>query len=237
MTLAQLLVVQAHDSAIDRLTHQRTVLPEIKALTDCDEEQAHLDAARSEIAERRHALEREQKRLEDEVALFQDRRNVENERLYSGAVTAMKDLQALQAELEVLGKRQSDLEEQVLEVMERAEPVDQELADVDAKVDELIERRVRVEASLAESQAAIDAEVTTETAARAVAVAAVDADLVRQYEQAREDCGGVGIAKLNVKTCEGCHLQLAAVAFDRIRKEPAGSIIHCPECERILVRG
>jgi len=236
MTLAQLLVVQTHDSAIDRLTHQRTVLPEIKALEDCDVEQTHLETARAEISQRRHELEREQKRFEDEVALFQDRRNVENERLYSGAVTAIKDLQALQSELEVLAKRQSTIEEQVLEVMERAEPVDAELADVDAKIAAVAERRTKATASLAESQAAIDAEIESEMQARVTAAAPIDAALLQQYEQTRHDCGGVGIAKLTAKTCEGCHLQLAAVAYDRIRKEPADSMIHCPECERILVR-
>ncbi len=37
MTLAQLLVVQTHDSAIDRLVHSRTTLPEFAVLKMLDD--------------------------------------------------------------------------------------------------------------------------------------------------------------------------------------------------------
>ena len=236
MTLAQLLVVQAHDSAIDRLRHQRTTLPEFQALADCDEERTHLETQRAEVDERRHALAREQKRHEDEVAIIVDRRDKENERLYSGAVTAHKDLQAIQAELAVLAERQEGIEDQVLELMESIEPIDAELADFDAKLADVADRKANVEASLADSQAAIDAEIETETSARSEAIDGVDQALVTEYERCRADLGGVGIARLNHKTCEGCHLQLAAVDYDRVRKESADVVLHCPECERILVR-
>ena len=66
--------------------------------------------------------------------------------------------------------------------------------------------------------------------------AEIDPGLLDEYERVRVACGGVGVARLNSKTCEGCHLQLSAVAFDRIRKEPADATVHCPECRRILVR-
>ncbi len=236
MTLAQLLVVQAHDSAIDRLRHQRTVLPEFQALADCDEERAHIETQRGEAAERRHALGREQKRHEDDVALIEERRNKENERLYSGTVTAHKDLQAIQAELDVLAERQEGIEDQVLELMEAIEPVDAELADFDAKLAEVAARRATVAQSLADSEATIDAQIEAETAARADAIVDVEAPLVAEYERCRADLGGVGIARLNQKTCEGCHLQLSAVDYDRVRKEPSDAVLHCPECERILVR-
>lgn len=236
MTLAQLLVVQAHDSAIDRLRHQRTSLPEFQALADCDAERTHLEAQRGDVDERRHVLGREQKRHEDEVAIIEDRRDKENERLYSGAVTAHKDLQAIQAELAVLAERQEGIEDQVLELMEKIEPVDNELAAIDAKLADIAERRAKIEAALTESQASIDAEIETEGVARNGAIAEVEADLVTEYERCRSELGGVGIARLNHKTCEGCHLQLSAVDYDRVRKAPTDTIAHCPECERILVR-
>ena len=236
MTLAQLLVVQAHDSAIDRLRHQRTVLPEFQAIADCDEERTHLETQRAEAAERRHALAREQKRHEDDVAIIEDRRNSENERLYSGTVTAHKDLQAIQAELTVLAERQEGIEDQVLELMETIEPVDAELADLDAKLADVANRRAAIEQSLADAQAAIDEEIEQEGSSRSEAIVDVDASLVAEYERCRADLGGVGIARMSGKTCEGCHLQLSAVDYDRVRKQPTDSVAHCPECERILVR-
>ncbi|MEM7094327.1 MAG: C4-type zinc ribbon domain-containing protein [Actinomycetota bacterium] len=236
MTLAQLLVLQAHDSAMDRLRHQRAQLPELQAIADCDDEAAHLHEHRAVLEEQRHALSREQKRHEDEVAIIEDRRASENDRLYSGTVTAHKDLQAIQAELDVLAQRQEAIEDQVLELMEQAEPLDEGLASFDTRLAQVAERRLGIETQLAESEAAIDAEISSEQDDRERAASEVDAGLLGAYERTRADLGGIAVGRLNGKTCEGCHLQLSAVDFDRIRKEPADAVIPCPECERILVR-
>jgi len=236
MTLAQLLIVQAHDSAIDRLAHSRETLPEFAALASMDDEQAHLDAQRAVVAEQRHQVEREQKRLEDEAAIVTDRIDSENERLYSGSVTAHKDLQAIQHELETLGTRRNDIEDRVIEAMEQGEPLDAQLEVFDQKLADLESRRDAAKESLLNSQIAIDAESESEQAQRVEAIASVDAALVADYESSRASCGGVGICKLIDKTCQGCHLSLPAVEYDRIRKEPAEAIVRCGECTRILVR-
>jgi len=236
MSLAQLLVVQAHDSAIDRLDHSRTTLPEFKVLETLDDEQAHLTTERAKVETQRHAVEREQKRFEDEAALLTDRIDKENARLYDGSVTAHKDLQAIQSELQTLGDRRTDVEDQVLEAMEQAEPLDASLAEFDAKLADVESRREQVTASLADSQARIDAELAEERNQRVAAVDGIAADLLAEYEASRASCGGVGVCRLAHNTCEGCHLTLPAVEIDRIRKEPDDAVVRCGECNRMLVR-
>lgn len=236
MSLAQLLVVQEHDSAVDRLTHSRANLPEFAALQMIDDERRHVEAERAAVADERHQLEREQKRLEDEAALVTDRIDREEGRLYDGSVTAHKDLQAIQEELVALRSRRDDIEDKVLEAMEQGEPLDETLAGFDAKLAAIEARRVEANESLAASQAAIDDEIETERAKRTEAVAAVAPDLVEIYEATRAECGGLGICRLIDKTCQGCHLTLSAVEYDRLRKEPEDAIVRCGECNRILVR-
>ena len=236
MTLAQLLVVQEHDSAIDRLTHSRTTLPEFTALAMLDDEQAHLEAERAKVAHERTVVSAEQKRLEEEAAVITDRIELENDRLYNGTVTAHKDLQAIQHELATLGERRSDIEDLVLEAMEQGEPLDAALAGFDTKLNGVQTRRDEAQASLAQSQASIDAEIEVERQNRTTAIAEVDDALVAEYEASRSACGGIGICRLVDKTCQGCHLSLSAVEFDRIRKEPDDAIVRCGECTRILVR-
>lgn len=236
MTLAQLLVVQNHDSAIDRLTHSRTTLPEFAALAMLDDEQAHLESERAAVAEQRHQIAREQKRHEDEAALITERIDRENLRLYDGSVTAHKDLQAIQHELDTLGRRRDEIEDQVLEAMELGEPLDQALAEFDRKLAAVQARRDEANESLAASQATIDSEIESERAQRIEAVAQVEPPLVEIYEASRAACGGIGICRLIDKTCQGCHLTLSAVEYDRLRKEPDDAIVRCGECNRILVR-
>jgi len=236
MTLAQLLVVQAHDSAVDRLTYRRANLPEFAALAQLDDEETHLENERSVVAEQRHQVDREQKRHEDEAALVTTRIDQDNLRLYSGNVTAHKDLQAIQDELATLGRRREEIEDHVIEAMEQGEPLDASLKELDAKLASVASRREQAQQSLAASQASIDAEVESEIALRAEAVSTVDAGLVAEYEASRTSCGGVGICRLIDKTCQGCHLSLPAVEYDRVRKEVDDVIVRCIECSRILVR-
>lgn len=236
MTLEQLLVVQEHDSAIDRLVYKRANLPEHAALVELDDEQAFLDAERATLADKRHEIAREQGRFEDDAATITNRIDLENERLYSGAVTAHKDLQALQAELKVLTARRSAIEDEILGTMELGEPIDAALAEMDAKLENVAQRRVAAQDSLAASELAIDEEVESERTQRTEAALPIDPALLVSYETTRADCGGVGVCRLAGKTCQGCHMHLAAVELDRIRKESDDALIRCGECSRILVR-
>lgn len=236
MTLAQLLIVQAHDSAIDRLTHSLTTLPEFAALAALDDEQTHLDSERAAVAEQRHQVAREQKRHEDEAAIVTERIDKENLRLYDGSVTAHKDLQAIQDELVTLNRRRSEIEDRVLETMEQGEPLDESLSSFDDKLVMVAQRRDEATESLEASQTTVNAEIESEQLQRAKAITEVAPELVQIYEQSRADCGGIGICRLIDKTCQGCHLSLPAVEYDRIRKEPEDAIVRCGECNRILVR-
>ena len=52
----------------------------------------------------------------------------------------------------------------------------------------------------------------------------------------RSRLGGVAVARLVGKTCQGCHLQLSAVEIDRIRRLDVDELVHCEACGRLLVR-
>ncbi|MFT5268389.1 MAG: putative nucleic acid-binding Zn-ribbon protein [Acidimicrobiales bacterium] len=236
MTLAQLLVVQDHDSAIDRLTHSLTILPEFSVLTMLDDEQSYLETERAVVAEQRHEIEREEKRFEDEAAIVTSRINKENLRLYDGSVTAHKELQTIQDELVTLNRRRAEIEDHVLEAMEHGEPLDTSLGALDDNLISVEQRREQATESLEASQTAIRTEAESQHAQRSEAMAKVDPELVSIYEQSRSDCGGVGICRLIDKTCQGCHLTLPSVEYDRVRKESEGTIVRCGECNRILVR-
>ncbi len=235
MTLAQLLVVQSHDTAITQLEHRRSTLPELDALAMLDDEQQHVEAQKSASDGERAEISRVQKRLDDDISLLSERIDRENERLYSGSVTAHKDLQALQDELRTLTARRERLEDDLLEQMELAEPIDAAIDGFDTQLAGIAGRREEVQASLAASNTEIDALLAVEQKQRMAEAVDIEADLLAEYERAREECGGVGVARLANKTCEGCRLQQPAVALDRMSKAPPDALLHC-ECGRILVR-
>lgn len=235
MTLAQLLVIQAHDSEIDRLSRLKTELPEHGLIAELDRSLIEINERRSGEVAQRHVLEREQSELEDQVGLVQDRHAQEETRMYSGSVTSVKDLQLIQEELVVLNRRKGDLENEILELMERIDPWNERIEQADSEIDQIMDRRKVAVVALEASTVEIDGQIDEQRQQRAGSAEQISPKLLEQYEAIRADMGGVGAARLINKTCDGCHLQLAAVDYDRIRKEPIETVTLCV-CGRILVR-
>jgi len=229
-------LVQEQDTTIDQLEHRIANLPEREQVIELEGELSALAAETATVAEERHELEREQKRLEDEVALLEDKIARENAKLYSGEVTGVKELQALQDEIASLGRRQAQLEDEVIVIMEHAEPVDETLsqhadkkAAIEAKIGEVQKQITIIEAE-------IGAGLDDARSVRTDLVVDVPDDLLATYASIRDDTGGVGVARFTAGSCEGCHMKLSAMEVDRIKKESNDTIVTCDSCGRLLVR-
>lgn len=160
----------------------------------------------------------------------------DQQRLDSGMVTNPKDLESLQSEIASLAKRQGDLEDVVLEVMERRESAQEratELADrvaaVEAKAGDATSRR---DAAVRD----LDADAGSVRKEREVVAGSVPADLMKLYEKIREQQGGVGAAKLYQRRCEGCRLELNITELNEVRDAAEDAVVRCENCRRILVR-
>lgn len=160
----------------------------------------------------------------------------DQQRLDSGAVASPKDLESLQREITSLAKRQGDLEDVVLEVMERRESAQErvtELSDrvsaVQAKVDDATARR---DAATKE----LDEEAATVTKERELVAGSVPADLLKLYDKLRVQQGGVGAARLYQRRCEGCRLELNITEVNDVKAASPDTVLRCENCRRILVR-
>jgi predicted nucleic acid-binding Zn-ribbon protein len=234
--LDDLLRVQEHDTAVDRLRHRRATLPERDELARLEEETVELERALAEVAGQRDDIARRQKRLEDELAGVEAKIAEMEKRLYSGTVVIPRELQAMQAEVDSLRTRRSGLEDAILEAMTDREPLDAEVSRLEEERRRRDAEGGRLRAVIAEAEAALDAELEAQTSARASAAAGLPSDLTALYEQLRARLGGVGAARLVNGRCAGCHLTLPATELDRIRREPPDAVIRCDQCGRLLVR-
>ncbi len=231
----RLLDLQALDSDLARLAHQRAHLPAAARVIELTQLAA---GARAEVVRADTALSdvgTELTRAEGDVQLVRDRAARDRARLDSGTGSP-KDLQALQHELVTLARRQSELEEIELEVMERAEGAEsalaerrQALADLEAQLAAATTERDGAYADLAASEAAT-------VAPRAGLVEEVGAELVALYEKLRATRAGVGAAALRQRRCLGCQLEVNASDLAAIREAAPDEVLRCEECGRILVR-
>ena len=180
-------------------------------------------------------MQREVSKAEADVQLVRDRAARDRARLDAGTGSA-KDLQAITHELDSLARRQSELEDVELEVMERAEAAEAQAGRIEAE-------RASVAADVDEATAArdealqqLDREAAQVGAPRADTVAGVGADLLGLYDKIRATSGGLGAAALRQRRCGGCQLELNTVDMNRIKAAPEDEVLRCEECRRILVR-
>ena len=231
-----LLQVQEHDTAADRLRHRRQNLPELAELGEVEDALAALEAALLDVRGRAAEAARAERRLDGELGLVEAKVAELDAKLYSGAITVPRELQAMQAEGEALRARRAELEDQVLEAMGEREPLDGEVEALTRRREAFDADGARLRVAVAEAQAGIDQELGEELAARALVAETVAPDLAALYEQLRARLGGVAAAPLVNGRCGGCHLALPATEIARLRHEPPETLVRCEQCERILVR-
>ncbi|GAC1608752.1 MAG: C4-type zinc ribbon domain-containing protein [Mycobacteriales bacterium] len=232
----RLLELQTLDSALDRLRHRRRTLPE---MAEIERLEAAVDALRDDTVRASTEvsdLARDSKKFEDEIEQVRARRRRDEERLASGAITVSKRLEELQHEVATLTRRQADLEDSELEVMERAEAAQSILDRLTAERDALLASRD--DAGIARDKAFgdIDDEIARITLERTTLAATFPGDLLTLYEKLRADHGGVGAGAIARGACGGCRLDLMQNEKAEVRAAAVDEVLRHEECGRIMVR-
>ena len=232
----RLLELQGLDSALDRLRHRRRTLPELAEMARLD---GLVDALRDSVVRAETEvsdLAREQLKFEKEIEQVRARRDRDESRLASGTITASKQLQDLEHEVTSLRRRQSDLEDSELEVMERAETAQATLSELAARREAHLADRAAAEAAAQAAFVEIDADVEKTVKAREELAATMPADLLALYERIRQSEGGIGAGEIARGRCGGCRLDLMNNEKAEYRAAPPDEVLRHEECGRILVR-
>lgn len=232
----RLLDVQDIDSRLDRLAHRARSIPETAEMQRLDARMVELRdnavLAETELSD----LDREQRKAESDVDQVRARSERDAKRMAAGQVSSPKELEGLQSEIDSLRRRQDELEDIVLNVMERREGAETRLG---AARKELAEAETEREAAAERRSAAlldIRADEEAEKDRRARVSAEVPEDLLALYTKLREQHTGVGAAALRYGRCEGCKMALSTAELGEIRQAAGDEVIRCEDCRRILVR-
>ena len=203
----RLLELADLDTELGSLDHRRRTLPEIAELAQLGERAAKVRDAITIADTNLSDLDREQSRAERDVEQVRVRIDKDNERLNAGRVSNARELESLQSEVASLRRRQSDLEEGVLELMEKRESAqalrDGAAAEAETVAAETATVTARRDVALAE----INEQAAKATSARAGVVAGIPADLLALYDKVRAQSGGLGAAPLRRGQCGGCRVR------------------------------
>ncbi|TFV89560.1 C4-type zinc ribbon domain-containing protein [Blastococcus sp. CT_GayMR16] len=231
----KLLELAAEDVALTQLAHRGRTLPEVAAVEAAEEAERTFsaDVIRAETEAR--DLGREVKRLESDVETVRARETKDQRLLDSGSVSP-KEMTNLQHELESLKRRQSDLEDQELELMERAEVAETALAAARSGLAKAQADRERAAQLRDDALADIADSTKRHEAARAEVAAGISPPLLTLYDRIRTQTGSTGAAMLQARACQGCRLELYGNELSAVRNADPHEVVRCENCGRILVR-
>ncbi len=229
-----LLELSKLDAELSRIAHRATHLPQREAYERMKVEH---NAASDRLAAVRITMEdldAQVSRFESEIEAVRQREERDRSFLKSGATDA-KQLSDLQHELETLIRRQTSLEDSLLDVMERREELQAQLAAELSAIGAL-------EADLATAQQALDTVIAEieqtrqqQSSQRDALTATLDPALSALYERQRAG-GGPGAGQLQGHRCGACRIEIGRGELARISAAAEDEVVRCPECGAILLR-
>jgi uncharacterized protein len=229
----RLLDLQAVDTALAQLAHRRRSLPELAEIETVSREISALEDERIRAQVAVDDLDRDIARFEKDIDQVRTRKDRDQTRLNAGG--ALREIEGLQHELATLNRRQTELEDAELELMEQRESAEAALNEVKGRLAEAMQRRAAAEARRDEAYADIGRDQEFKTAARAPLAADLPVDLVTLYDKIRTETG-MGAALVRAGRCGGCRIELYGADLARVRNAPADEVVRCEECRRIMIR-
>jgi predicted nucleic acid-binding Zn-ribbon protein len=229
-----LLELAELDAELSRIEHRAKHLAEHQQL---EEVQAKHRDANDRLAALQIALQdldAQVAKFESEIDAVRQREDRDRSLLASGSIDA-KQLTDLQHELETLERRQSSLEDSLLEVMERREELQGRQADELAQIDELQNNLSEKQKACDDALAEIDQLRHQSVSRRDELVSELDADFVALYERQRAR-GGAGAGLLQGRRCGACRIEIDKGELARISAAAEDDVLRCPECGAILLR-
>jgi predicted nucleic acid-binding Zn-ribbon protein len=230
----RLLDLAEVDAELTRLAHRRRALPEHAELTEAE---ARVRAGKDAVVEAETAagdLDRDIRRLERDVEGVRARTEKDRSVLAGSGVSA-RQAADLQHELETLARRQGILEDEQLEVMEQREALGGNLDHTRRVLAEAEEHLQAVTARRDTALADIDAGEAGRRRDREAILPDLPADLLAGYEKRRQQ-GRAGAGLLRERRCGACRLELDRTFLGRVKAAAADDVVHCEECDAILVR-
>ena len=229
-----LLELAELDAELSRIDHRANHLPEQQQVEGA--QAAHREA-NDRLAAVQIALEdldAQVTKFESEIDAVRQREDRDRSLLAAGSVDA-KQLTELQHELQTLQRRQSSLEDSLLEVMERREELQSQQAGELANIDELQNKLTEAQRARDGARTEIDQFRHQSVSRRDELVSELDADLVALYERQRAG-GGAGAGLLQGRRCGACRIEIDRGGLARITAAADDEVLRCPECGAILLR-
>lgn len=191
-----------------------------------EEREASVAAEKTALA----AIKKSYRDLEAETRVNADMIVKRNEKLR--AVKTNKEYQSILKEIDDLRKKNSGIEDQMLDQLDRIETAEAAVrnreSDLAEALDHCRRKKEAVAAQIQRERAAIE----TLTAKKAAIGAQVDPKIIAVLESVRRKVRGQAVVPAQQATCMGCHMNIPAQLFNELQR--FDELRFCPHCHRII---
>jgi len=226
---------------IEILASLQTVDREIKEQTGIKQELlGELQTKDKEIEAKKREIvlltgvysEKEKLRQEKDRVLQDEGKKTMDRRMRMNRIKNIKELQALQREIEQIKQSNGELEEDLIKIMEEIDGIkaalkskEEELAKVQ---DEWRQKQEQMRAQIS----GIDQAVSEAATRRQSIASQVTRDLISRYELIFSRRGGTAVVEVAGGICQGCYMNIPPQLLNEIIKSEKVNL--CPSCQRIL---
>jgi len=230
MTIAaDLYALQEIDSAVE------AAKASLAAVEEQLGESEEVIASRQAVEERRDALEevsRQQRDLEWQVDDLRSRLSDVEGKLYGGSVRNPKELASVQDEANILKGQLRRREDELLDLMVRAEESQAALREAEESLAEVEGRWRQEQKELASEKERLEGELAGLEERRKQQSGLIDARVLALYDNLWERRQGRAVVKVERGMCGGCRISLPMSVLQKARS--GLDVVQCVSCERIL---
>ena len=217
---------------VDREIREKSGV-KVVLLAEIQKKEGEIQAKRADIALlRAEWSEKDKQRQEKEQLLQEESKKATEKRMRMNRIKNIKELQALQREIDQIKLGNSQLEEELIKLMEEAESYASALR---AKEEELkqLEAAWREKHGEIEAQVAgIERAVAEASALRQAIATQLNRELIERYELIFSRRGGMAVVTVSDGICQGCYMNIPPQLWNEIIRSE--KLILCPSCHRIL---
>lgn len=182
--------------------------------------------AREDLA----GLTSRQRELEQRLATAEAK--AKERRMRISRIRNEKELAAARRELDALKEESTQVEEELIGVLEQVEQAAATVRDLESELAKLSEALETEGRQLRQRVQELSGEIAREEAARVDLANSVESELRQKYEMIFSRRGGVAVVEIRDGTCQGCHMNVPPQLFNEIQKNQR--VILCPSCQRML---
>jgi uncharacterized protein len=202
-------------------------------LSEIESKDRQIQAKKREIETLTAAFtDKEKLRLEKDRVFQDEGKKTMDKRMRMNRIKNVKELQALQREIEQLKQHNGELEENLIIIMEEIDGIKAQIqtkeAEMAAMQDEWQKKQQEFKAQLS----GIDQAVSEAASRRQRIASQVAGELISRYELIFSRRGGTAVVEVAGGICQGCYMNIPPQFLNEIIKSEKLNL--CPSCQRIL---